>query len=216
MKFGSAVKGYYDLLREPYCKKCAYPGVTTSECIQHDEDYGYERTYAMGRYLPVRLDPNYEDLLSNHIRGLKRYRNYARPLGLAISICVKNRYPKLLRSDSIVPVPKHKDEVEPPKFNQAAELAKSISEGIGIPLADILHKKAAHRQRDLSSRVARREKVKGLYVCKAFAQAEKRKLIVVDDIRTSGGTSSECAKALVDAGAKDVDVLVAGRDVLER
>lgn len=99
-------KGDYILLKEPYCLRCACPGVTTEECSWHWDDYGFERIYAMGAYIKREiLEEIEDDLLSSHIVGLKQYPRYAVPLGLGLVECVKNRYMELLKSDLIVPIP---------------------------------------------------------------------------------------------------------------
>ena len=94
--YGSKYYGDYVLLEEPYCLKCAYPGVTTKECCWHWDDYGFERIYAMGAYLSSSTPEGYSDLLSKHIRGLKKFLGYSIPLGLGLTECLRNKYLELL------------------------------------------------------------------------------------------------------------------------
>jgi len=111
VSFGGKAYGAYKLLTDPYCRKCAYPGVATDTCKWHHDDYGFDRIYAMGTYISSKTHAGYNDLLSKHIRGLKRYRNYAHPLGKGLALCLKHRFPELLKFDVIVPMPKHRDEL---------------------------------------------------------------------------------------------------------
>ena len=210
---GSKYYGDYILLQEPYCLKCACPGVTTMECSWHDDDYGFERIYAMGAYLSSSTAEGYNDLLSKHIRGLKKFPGYSIPLGLGLAECVKNRYPELLEADLIVPVPLFETELKVSgevKYNQAAELAKVLSKKVNIDYRETLVKTREKRLMD-SLRSERKEAVKGLYEVKNGRQVSDKKILLVDDVSTSGATVSECSKVLVDSSAMIVNVLVAGR-----
>ena len=211
-------KGDYILLREPYCLKCACSGVTTGECSWHWDDYGFERIYAMGAYVKREiLEEIDDDLLSSHIVGLKQYPRYAIPLGLGLAECVKNRYSELLESDLVVPIPLFPPELKVArdpagvKYNQSVELSKVISPHLGILSRDVLEKTREQKMKGLS-RPERKETVKGLYEVKDEAVVVDKQILLVDDVSTSGATASECAQILRDAGAKTVNVLVAGRN----
>lgn len=212
-------RGDYILLKEPYCLKCAFPAVTTDKCPWHEDDYGFQRIYAMGAYIKREIleAMEVEDLLSSHIVGLKQYPRYAVPLGLGLVECVKNRYPELMQSDFIVPIPLFPTELkiaEDPKgvkYNQCVELSKVISPSIGIASRDVLKKTREQKMRGLS-RAERKEAVKGLYEVEDKAVVRGKQILLIDDVSTSGATASECAQVLINAGAKVVNVLVAGRD----
>jgi len=147
--------GDYRLLQEPYCKICAYPNISTSKCPWHWNDAPLGRTYAVGAYIPSRAIKSREDLLSQHILGLKKFSNYAVPLGLAMALCVENFYSELLKFNILVPVPKHSSELKANgskifKYNQAAELAKILGQQTGITVSECLCKTRAHSQRNLN------------------------------------------------------------------
>ena len=211
--------GEYILLKEPYCLKCACPGVATENCIWHEHDYGFERIYAMGAYLKREIikERGEEDFLSSHILGLKQYPRYAEPLGLGMAECMKNRYLELMETELIVPIPKFPTELkvatdpEGVKYNQAEELANIISSNMHIPSLNVLKKTREQSMRSLGE-AERREVVKGLYGIGNSAGVRDKRILLVDDVSTSGATVSECAQVLIDAGAKTVNVLVAGRN----
>ncbi len=215
------LKGRYLFIQDPYCRKCACPNVTTDECRWHQESYGFERVYAMGAYYPSRGSPTavgWYDFLSNHIRGLKSYLGYATPLGLGLSLCVQNRFKELREMDVIVPVPKFRTELKQDKnnpdttYNQATELSKVISDNTGIHYLEALRKTRAQGMKHLSLD----EKwlaVKGLYEVGDVNCLSSNRILLVDDVYTSGATVSECSAVLNQAGAGIVNVLVAGRDV---
>jgi hypothetical protein len=149
--FNQVLRGRYLLIQEPYCKKCSCPNVTTDACTWHWKSYGFERVYAMGAYYPSYGSPEtigWNDFLSKHIRGLKSYIGYARPLGLGLSLCVQERFKDLLEMDTIAPVPKQQAELKvdrnnQTRYNQATELSKLISDQTGIEYLEALRKTRA-------------------------------------------------------------------------
>jgi ComF family protein len=124
---------------------------------------------------------------------------------------------ELLESaDALVPVPLHWRRLWARRFNQSAALAEAISResGIAVAHAALRRVKATPQQVGLS-RTERASNVQGAF---RVAPADKaavagRRLIVVDDVLTSGATSDACARALLRAGAAQVDVLVFARVV---
>ena len=113
-------------------------------------------------------------------------------------------------ADLIVPVPLTRGRLLRRRFNQAAILAIEVSRGTGIPSEPLvlLRAKATPPQVGLT-RDQRRQNVAG-----AFALAEDRrtrlagaKIVLVDDVVTTGATANACARALKRGGAARVDVL---------
>lgn len=211
--------GYYHLINEPYCSICSYPDVDTKDCIWHEGYFGFNRLYAMGPYITSKTKAGYHDLLSKHIRGLKQYKNYAYPLGLGLSLCISNKWPELMESDIIIPVPKEETEFKVDrgsgvKDNQAYELAKIVSSEINIPIDNSLIKLEPKSLQNLP-RVERQEAVKGIYAVNDNKNVSDKSIVLLDDVATSLSTICECSKVLIDSGAVIVNVIVAGRDVIQ-
>lgn len=215
------LKGRYLFIQDPCCRKCACPNVTVDDCSWHWKSYGFERVYAMGAYYPSLGSPTaigWTDFLSNHIRGLKLYPRYAIPLGLGLSLCIQNRFKELREMDVIVPVPKFQTELKKARnnpeivYNQAVELSKIISKNTGIQYLEALRKTRAQDMKHLSWN-EKWQVVKGLYEVADIKAVDCNRIMLVDDVYTSGATVSECSEILTQAGAKIVNVLVAGRDV---
>ena len=86
-----------------------------------------------------------------------------------------------------------------------------------MPVADAALKrvKATAQQVGLSPGRARRRTCRAPSACRAERKAEVagRRLVLIDDVLTSGATSDACARALLRAGARSVDVLVFARVV---
>jgi ComF family protein len=116
--------------------------------------------------------------------------------------------------DVIVPVPLHALRFFTRMFNQSAELARKMSEQSGIPFDPSLLRRVRRTKRQVGlERDARRENVRG-----AFAVPDEkrivvagRKILLVDDVYTTGATIRAAAKALAKAGALSVDVVTFAR-----
>jgi ComF family protein len=116
----------------------------------------------------------------------------------------------------LVPVPLHWTRLWQRRFNQSSVLAQAISKISGVPAADhlLVRARATPPQFGLA-RKDRAKNVQGAFqVPKAQRIAAKgKKLVLVDDILTTGATVDACTKALLRAGAERVDVLVLARVV---
>lgn len=109
-----------------------------------------------------------------------------------------------LEADLLVPVPISRTRQRQRGYNQAAMLARALAENVAIPF----YPQALHRVRSTPSQVgldrnARRENVRGAFVADPRWVRGKR-VVVVDDVCTSGATLEACAAALYQAGAVSV------------
>lgn len=122
----------------------------------------------------------------------------------------------LAEADALVPVPLHWRRLWARRFNQSAALAKVISAASGVEVAytALARVKSTAQQVGLS-RSERALNVQGAFRVpeRATAAVTGRRLILVDDVLTSGATIDACSRALLRAGAKTVDVLVFARVV---
>jgi ComF family protein len=120
--------------------------------------------------------------------------------------------------DAILPVPLHRTRIFLRKFNQAAELGRHMARQAERPFlpATLLRIRRTRQQVGLGAR-AREDNVRG-----AFAVAEGRegdvfgkRLVLVDDVYTTGATVAAAARALRRAGAADITVLTFARALAE-
>ena len=122
----------------------------------------------------------------------------------------------LADADALLPVPLHWRRLWARRFNQAAALAKAISEVSGVPVlhGGINRVRATPQQVGLS-KSERAGNVQGAFQVPADRKAEiaGKRLVLVDDVLTSGATVDTCARALLRAGARSVDLLVFARVV---
>ena len=120
----------------------------------------------------------------------------------------------LAEADLLVPVPLHPVRLWRRRFNQAAALAREVSRQTHVPcdLAALRRVKATRSQVGLSRTPARRECAGAFKVAEA-ADVKGRKIVIVDDVLTSGATLNAASRVLLRAGASRVDVLVFARVV---
>ncbi len=120
----------------------------------------------------------------------------------------------LADADLIAPVPLHPMRLWRRRFNQAALLAREIARETGKPceVGALLRVKATPSQVGLS-RAQRAENVQGAFRVAEGAQVRGRKVVLIDDVLTSGATVNAAARILLRAGASRVDVLVFARVV---
>ncbi|MBS0534523.1 MAG: ComF family protein [Proteobacteria bacterium] len=122
----------------------------------------------------------------------------------------------LTEADALVPVPLHWRRLWGRRFNQSAALCRVISEGAGVPvLYDTLRRIRPTPQQIGLSKTDRASNVQGAFRVPDDRKADikGRRVILVDDVLTSGATVDSCARSLLRAGAARVDVLVFARVV---
>lgn len=119
----------------------------------------------------------------------------------------------LLRdADLIVPVPLHWHRLWKRQYNQSALLAKFISKATGVPcdLSSLKRKRQTRPQGGLGRR-ARKRNVQGAFLIKEPTMFKGKRIILIDDVLTTGATVQACARCLYAAGAYSVDVLTLAR-----
>jgi ComF family protein len=120
----------------------------------------------------------------------------------------------LADADALVPVPLHWRRRWARRFNQSAILAAAVSTASGVPVAGHALKRVKFTAQQVGlSRSARAANVQGAFRVppEGKAQVAGRHLVLVDHVLTSGATVEGCAKALLRAGARNIDVLVFAR-----
>jgi ComF family protein len=120
----------------------------------------------------------------------------------------------LAGADAIVPVPLHRWRLFRRRYNQSAEIARRLAARRGLPyLADALRRPRPSDSQAGKSASGRRRNVQGAFAVPPArrAQVEGRRLLLLDDVMTTGATAETCARALLRAGASSVDVAVIAR-----
>lgn len=119
-------------------------------------------------------------------------------------------------ADLIVPVPLHYTRLVLRGFNQSAWLASALAKSTATPVSvdALLRVRATPSQAGLDPRARRRNVAGAFDVRKSrLALVRGRRIVLVDDVFTTGATVTGCTRALLKAGARTVDVLVLARVV---
>lgn len=107
--------------------------------------------------------------------------------------------------DIIVPVPLHFSKLVKRGYNQSDYIAKGVSEVTSIPVVSAVVASKPHKTQTSQSAEARRLNVCGVFsVC---CDVREKRVLLVDDVITTGATMSECCDVLRQAGAGDIKVL---------
>ena len=165
-----------------------------------DEDFSIARACGL-----------YEGALRASILNLKREPHVPWRLG-GLMLAAQQRRP-LSSADLIIPVPLHRERERQRGFNQATVLAHSLTRQSGLPLNEHSLARRVHTERHRAGMDA---KARGKSVANAFEVRRAdlivgRRVLLVDDVFTTGATVSACARVLKEAGAEDVFVLTLAR-----
>ncbi|MBR7162708.1 MAG: ComF family protein [Clostridia bacterium] len=113
-----------------------------------------------------------------------------------------------MEGEIIVPVPMTDEDERKRGFNQAELLAYEVGARLNIPVLPALKKtRVTSNQKELSGKDRRENLEKAFEV--VFPQVKDRKILLIDDIFTTGATANECAKALLKGKCREVSVLTA-------
>jgi ComF family protein len=119
------------------------------------------------------------------------------------------------RFDAVVPVPLHWRRKWDRGFNQSALLADHIARRRGIPVVHALRRKRATATQAGLASAGRRRNVAGAFELRARAKEDPRlagkKILLIDDVMTTGATASACASVLKRGGAKSVSLVTLAR-----
>jgi ComF family protein len=155
----------------------------------------------------------YEGASRDLIHAFK-YRNKThlrRPLAL-LTIELLSEFIQSHRPDLIVPVPLHRKKLSSRGFNQAVLLGEIFSKRLKIPLdrRNLRRIRWTEPQVNLAAH-DRRTNVKGAFSVQDSALVNGRRVLLVDDVLTTGSTADECGRVLKAAGAADVTVITVAR-----
>jgi ComF family protein len=177
--------------------------------IQSVDDLIFDNGSAIDRLVAVGA---YDGAFKDIIHALK-YQG-RRSIALGLAALMRTRAPHLLsNADVVVPVPLHWRREYARGFNQAREIAKHLRR----PVLDALVRTRATRPQVELSKDQRQENVRGVFAVKrrwwARPPLAGLKVVVIDDVSTTGATLSACAAVLRNAGAAEVSGLTAARKI---
>ena len=199
-------------IRRPFCERCGLPfegEITTKfECANcHEMELHFVRARSVIAAKGMALDL------------IHRYK-YERALWfepLFANLLINESAPVLRQEgwDLIVPVPLHPAKQAEREFNQAERLARRLARAIDLPVSTKLIRRIEPTL--TQTRLTRAERAQN--VQRAFApidgaQCKGRRVVIIDDVLTTGATTSACGRVLKECGAADVCVWTLARGLL--
>jgi ComF family protein len=121
-------------------------------------------------------------------------------------------------ADVIVPVPLHRWRLWRRRFNQAMALARTVSEESGVTCDPFLLARVKRTRRQVGlTKAQRQENLQGAFRVppEAKARLKRKRVLLIDDVLTTGSTANAASRALLRAGAASVDILAFARVVQE-
>ena len=206
---GPACRGGVKLVTAPFCQRCGLPfeGAISQpfQCANCQEMTLYFRS--------ARSAVVADALMLDVIHRYKYNRSLWFEPFLA-GLLLRETVPALRgqKWDLIVPVPLHPLKQREREFNQAERLAIHLSAAIQIPLNKNLLRRVVFT--NTQTRLTRQERaanMRGAFAMRHGARLNGERVILVDDVFTTGATTSACALALLAAGADDVCVWTVAR-----
>jgi ComF family protein len=161
---------------------------------------GFDAAYCFGAY---------EGTLRQLIHLFKYKR--MKPLAKELSAQLARALPRDQRFDIVVPMPLHWRRHWQRGFNQSELLARATARRSGIRMVNAVRRTRATATQAGLSNAKRRENVAGAFRVKNRRLVEGRRILLIDDVMTTGATASACALALKRAGAKSVSLLALAR-----
>jgi ComF family protein len=160
----------------------------------------------------IRAPFRFEGVVRRTVHELK-YRNLRALAQLLARLLNDYLCDNPLPADILVPVPLHPKRLRERGYNQSRLLAKELGKLTGLPVVDdcLVRERHSLPQARTASAAERRGNVTGAFACRRRIEGER--VIVIDDVATSGATLDACARALKQAGAGSVWGLVLAREI---
>lgn len=162
---------------------------------------GFDAAYCFGSY-----EGTLRELI--HLYKYGRIQTLARPLAdlLAAALPLDERF------DAVTPVPLHWRKQWQRGFNQSDLLARAVARRRGIPVVRALRRTRSTQTQAGLSNTERRKNVAAAFQCRRSGETlAGRRVLLIDDVMTTGSTAAACARVLKQAGAARVVLLTVAR-----
>ena len=195
-----------DVIDAPFCRKCGTPceEYKCQQCLEREYHFEYARSAAV-----------FGGALREAIHSLK-YKFHlplADPLADLMARCFHETY-LAGRVDLAIPIPIHSSRLLERGFNQAEELALRLRKRISLPVeSGVLYKPRKTRHQVDLPQDLRTINVQGAFAVRNTGRIAGKRILLIDDVFTTGSTLSEAARVLREAGAETVHAYTLSRSV---
>jgi ComF family protein len=202
--------GEIDFITPPICARLGVPlpYETSEPCLSAAaiaDPPRYDRARAVARYASTMRDLIQSFKYGDRHEGLPLFGRWLASAGREL----------LADADLIVPVPLYRARLWSRRFNQSAMLARAVGRLAGVPVDCFLLARVKRTDSQVGLTAAeRRKNVAGAFrVRRDRAKIRGKRILLIDDVVTTGATAEACARTLKRAGAANVDVLALARAV---
>lgn len=202
-------------ISSPFCSCCGVPFVgregpdhLCGSCLKERPPFRHARAWAYYQYGANHLQP-----ISEAIQKFKYHRDLS--VGKTLACLAAAHYPFSAKAyDVMIPVPLHLDRLRWRGFNQALLLSHTLGTTYGILVNPFLLERSRPTvpQTQLTGK-ERQTNVKGAFTVSSSEQVKDKRVLLIDDVYTSGATVRECAETLIRAGAHVIDVFTLARAI---
>jgi competence protein ComFC len=204
-----ACRAQVRFIRPPFCNRCGLP-------FEGDVSTQFECTNCREMSLHFTSARSAVVAKSTVLEAIHRYKyshaQWFEPF--LAGLLIQEAVPELRGQgwNLIVPVPLHSLKLREREFNQAARLAYHLGRATGILVDEkTLHRIAPTQTQTMLSRTARAKNMRQAFAVPKGRRLSGQKIILVDDVFTTGATTNDCARALRRAGAVEVCVWTVAR-----
>ncbi len=201
-----------DILYPKFCLNCGREGsYLCSDCQSTLEVSSSHTEYQTEEIKDLYFALPYQNQLIKNLIKLFKYQPFVKELSQPLSSLIITHFQLIEKSPAdlagyiLMPVPLEKKKLKWRGFNQAEELAKELNSFLKIPLINevLIKTKETLPQAELSGK-EREENIKGVFSCRNKEKISGKKILLVDDIYTTGSTMKEAARVMRMAGAKEI------------
>ena len=219
-KIGQFCSVPIDLFYPPTCGICGkfdsnFLCTKCKKLLESQEKFVIEKNYSWNENFENLLYIfQYEGMIRNIILEYK-FGDKSYLYKTIVNFLLKNeKFFEILKSyDTIVPVPISRKRHKERGYNQSLLIAQEISRRLSIKLEkDCLYKKKNIVPQSTLKKEDRQQNIQGAYVLRNIEKLKDRKIILLDDIYTTGSTVNECCRILQQAHPNKIDVLTIAKD----
>jgi len=200
-----------NLIFPKFCFCCQREGsYLCQDCQAMLEISGFHQNFQADCLKDLYFAANYQSSLIKNLIQKFKYEPFVKELAKTLSVLIITHF-KLLDNKPdfsefiLVPVPLSKKKLRWRGFNQAEEIGKELSKFFRIPLiANCLIKTRETLPQVELSDEERKENIKNVFFCEKPELIQRKKILLLDDVYTTGSTMIECAGVLKRARAKEI------------
>jgi competence protein ComFC len=200
----AACTGNLPRILPPFCSRCGLPVTGGSECSCQDD---------LGSLDGLRSPFRFEGTIRLAVHALK-YQNLRALSGTLAGFLHSYLSTNPLPADQLLPVPLHLKKLRQRGYNQSQLIAARLGDSLRLPVntSTLVRVKRTSSQATSQSVEQRRQNVQDAFAC-ADGKTRGQRVVIIDDVATSGATLAACAAALKEAGAISVWGLTLAREI---